>query len=150
MRTLRPLILSFALTGLILTQSGCLILLAGAGAGATVAYMKGDLETRVDADPKAVAAATEQAMKQMDISIISHAATGLDANVVGRTANDTKLEVTIKGESEKSSKVSIRAGVFGDMVLQSRLLDKIKTNLGIVPSAPVKTDTQTAETDPRD
>jgi hypothetical protein len=143
-------IFALALTGLVLTQSGCLILLAGAGAGATVAYVKGDLETRIDADPKAVASATEQAMKQMDVSVISHAATGLDANVVGRTANDTKLEVTIKGETDKSSKVSIRAGVFGDMVLQSRLLDKIKSNLGISAPAPAKAETQTAETDPRD
>jgi hypothetical protein len=150
MRTLRPLLFTLALGGLMLSQGGCLILLAGAGAGATVAYVKGDLETRIDADPKAVAAATEQAMKQMDISVISHAATGLDANVVGRTANDTKLEVTIKGETENTSKVAIRAGVFGDMVLQSRLLEKIKSNLGLYAPAPAKAETQTAETDPRD
>jgi hypothetical protein len=150
MRILRAMLFTVPLVGLAASQSGCLLLLAAAGTGATVAYVKGDLDTSVDADPKSVAAATESAMKQMDIAVISHEATGLDARIVGRTARDTKLEVNVKGQGEHASTVSIRAGVFGDDALQANLLAKIKSNLGNSAPAPAKDKTETAETDPRD
>jgi hypothetical protein len=151
MRTLRTLLFVLPLAGLAATQSGCLLAVAAVGTGATVAYVRGDLDTSLDADPKTVAVATEAAMKQMDVAIISHEATGLDAKIVGRTARDTKLEVSVKGEGEHTSKVSIRAGVFGDDALQTALLAKIKANLGKSSPAPDKEKTETAETtDPRD
>jgi len=39
------------------------------------------------------------------------------------------MTVVIKSESEKVSKISIRAGVFGDDAMQDRLLSKIKEEL---------------------
>ena len=129
MRIIRPILLAAPLLGLVLSQSGCLLAVAAAGTGAGVMYVKGKTTDMVDADPRAVADATVQAMKDLDIAVVSHDATGVDATVVGRTARDTRIQVTAKVETDKTTKIFVRAGVFGDDALQSRLIDKIRDNL---------------------
>ena len=131
MRFLRPLLFSFPLVALMLSQSGCLLAAAAAGTGAGVMYVKGKSTDVLDADPRAIADATDKAMRDMGISVISNESSSVDANIVGRTARDTKLEVTAKSVTDRTSKVYIRAGVFGDDVLQQKLLDGIKSNLGL-------------------
>jgi hypothetical protein len=133
---LRSLSLTVILIALIGTQSGCLLVAAGAGAGAGVAYVKGDLDATVNAAPDQVAAAAEAAMKDMGLAVVSSQASKLDAKVVGRTARDTKLQVIVKAESTGTSKVSIRAGHFGDDALQSQLLGEIQKRLGLAAPAP--------------
>ena len=74
-------------------------------------------------------------MKSLDIAVISSGSTSIDGTVVGRTARDTKLTVTIKGQSDRLSKVYVRAGVFGDDAIQHNLIEKIKQELGQTTSA---------------
>jgi hypothetical protein len=124
--TLATIILGLVLSA---SQTGCLLVAAAAGTGAGVAYVRGDLDTSLDADAKRVADATERAMKALEINVVSKQADGLDGKIIGRTARDVKMTVVIKAESEKVSKVSIRAGVFGDDAMQDRLLAKIKQEL---------------------
>lgn len=124
------------LSGMLLTQSGCLLVAAAAGTGAGVAYVRGDLETSVEAQPDQVAAATEKAMKDLDIAVISTSSSSIDAKVVGRTARDTKLTVVAKSQGSKFSELSVRAGVFGDDAIQHRLLEQIKTNLSAPTTQP--------------
>src|SRR5947207_241390 len=133
MRFLRPLLFSIPLVALMLSQSGCLIAAAAAGTGAGVAYVKGKTEAVLDADPRAIADATVQAMKDLDIAMVSREAGEAESTVVGRTAKDTKIEVTAKAETTKTSRIYIRVGVFGDDPLQAKLLGKIKENLGLSP-----------------
>lgn len=68
-------------------------------------------------------------MKDLDIAVVSREASGVDATIVGRTARDTRLQVTAKSVTERTSKVYVRAGVFGDDPLQQRLLTRIHENL---------------------
>jgi hypothetical protein len=110
-------------------QAGCLVVAAAAGTGAGVAYVRGDLDTTVEANPKQVAAATEKAFADLEFHLISHESSAIDAKLVGRTARDVKMTVVIKGEGERLSKLSIRAGTFGDDAMQDRLLQKIKSHL---------------------
>jgi ABC-type proline/glycine betaine transport system substrate-binding protein len=133
MRLLRPLLFSIPLVALMLSQSGCLLAAAAAGTGAGVMYVKGKTEAALDADPRAIADATDKAMRDMGISVISNESSSVDANIVGRTARDTKIEVTAKAITDRTSKVFIRAGVWGDEVLQQNLLNGIKSNLGLPP-----------------
>src|SRR4051794_1066373 len=134
MRLFRAMLFSIPLLLLMLSQSGCLLAAAAAGTGAGVAYVKGKTEATVDADPIQVADATEQAMRDLNITVISRQATKVDANIEGRTASDTKLNVPAKSETERTSRVFIRAGVFGDDPLQERLLSRIRDNLGLPTS----------------
>lgn len=133
------------LSALLATQSGCLLVAAAAGTGATVAYLGGDLNTTVNATPDKVGPATERAMKNLNIAVISAGASNVDARVVGRTARDTKLTVTAKASSLGSSSIDIRAGTFGDDALQARLLEEIRKELG---EPPINTAARTPATQP--
>jgi hypothetical protein len=131
MRPIRAILFSVPLLLLMLSQTGCLLAAAAAGTGAGVAYVKGKTEATLAADPIQIANATEEAMNDMDITVVSRKATTVDAEIEGRTAKDTKLHVTAKSENERTSRVYIRAGVFGDDPLQERLLTRIRDNLGL-------------------
>jgi len=122
--------------GLVLaSQSGCLLLVAAAGTGAGVAYYTGDMDVTLEAPPARVVAATEQAMKDLDLAVIVRESSGMDGKVIGRTARDVKMTVVVKGHTDKLSNVSVRAGMFGDDAMQARLLDRIRQNLKTSPRA---------------
>jgi hypothetical protein len=123
---------------LLASQAGCLLVAAAAGTGATVAYVRGDLESNVDADPKAVADAAERALKDLDIAVISKEASLIDGRVQGRTARDVKITIVIKGESENSSHVSVRMGTFGDAATQSNIMEHIRKQLNTPATASVE------------
>ena len=131
--------------GLLATQSGCLLVAAGAGAGAGVAYVRGDTETVVDGDAKAVTAASEKAAKDMDLTVISSSASSLDGKVVARTGSDTRVTIVVKAQGEKASSISIRVGNFGDDVMQGALLEKIKANLKSAGATASTADADTAD-----
>ena len=119
------------LLGLLSTQSGCLVIAAAAGTGATVAYVRGDTDVLLDAPPQRVADAAESAMKELQIVVVAKHASAIDSKVTGRTARDTRLIVDARGSSTGASKVSIRAGAFGDGALQGQLLEGIRRHLGL-------------------
>ncbi len=135
MRIVRFLLLSISLVGLALTQTGCLVAAAAAaGTGAGAIYVNGKTEMALDATPPAIASATETAMRDMKIAVISNNSSDAEASIIGRTSSDAKVEVTAKSETERSSKIYIRVGVWGDKVIQWNLLDRVRTNLGLSPT----------------
>jgi Protein of unknown function (DUF3568) len=117
------------LAALTFAQTGCLLVAAAAGTGATVAYVTGDLESMVDAPPDKVAAAAQAALRDMNLAVVSARGSALDADVVARTANDAKVHVVAKSRGEKMSWVSIRIGVFGNDAMSAQILEKIKQHL---------------------
>lgn len=119
------------LGGLLLmaTQTGCLVAAAAAGTAATVAYVRGDTEALVEGTPPQVAAAAERAVRDLDLAVVKSTSTGLDGNVTARTSDDTRIEISIRGESSRTSRVWVRAGVFGNSATQQRVLDKMKAHL---------------------
>jgi hypothetical protein len=115
-----------------LCGSGCAVLLVGAAAGAGVAgtaYVLGDLEAQLEADPPAVAKATDRALDALQIRRISNSSSGLDAVIVGRTGADKKVTVKVKGAGEGRSKISIRVGAFGDESMSREILRRIEKEL---------------------
>jgi spore coat protein U-like protein len=129
MRTFGTLVMAALCLLLLATQAGCLVAAAAAGTGATVAYVRGDLETTLQGSPKVVAEATVRAFKDLDLVVISSESSNLDAKITGRTARDVKMTVVVKGESEQLSRISVRAGTFGNDVMQERLMQQIRQNL---------------------
>src|SRR4051812_21083408 len=129
MRFSRLILFSIPLIILALSQSGCLLAAAAAGTGAGVAYVKGKSTDVVESDPRSVAQATVAAMKTMDILVISQEASDVEATIDGHTPKDAKIHVTVKRETDRTSKIFIRAGMFGDEVMQARLLEEIRKNL---------------------
>jgi hypothetical protein len=108
---------------------GCILVAAAALGAAGAAYVNGELEGRLDGSPQQVVRASERALKDMDIQIISADATGIDGKVVGRTALDKKIEISVKRDGDESSKIAIRVDTFGDESLSRQIYDKIKTKM---------------------
>ena len=124
----RTLVLLAAL-GMIPMLSGCLLLAAGAAGAVGVAYANGDLNATLEAKPPQVVDATTKAFGQLDVVTGTSSSTALDGQVIGQTATGDQITVNVKSEGEKTSRISIRVGTFGDESLSRKILDKIKSNL---------------------
>ena len=129
------LIMIVLCVGLLATQAGCFLAVAAAGTGAGVAYVRGDTDVVLNARPQAVAAASAEAAKQMELTVTSNNASSLDARVVARTASDTPVVVDVKSHGPDASRVSIRVGRFGDDSMQATMLEKIRENLNATATA---------------
>jgi len=110
--------------------AGCALFVVGAAAGAAgVAYIEGDLQAHLKADPRAIEKASLKAFEVMGITRISGSSSALDSEAIGRTADDTKVAIKSKIETSGESSLSIRIGTFGDEAMSRRILDEIEKQL---------------------
>jgi hypothetical protein len=128
MRSSRALLAPAALIAAALVLQGCVVVAVAAGA-AGVAYVNGDLEATLEATPPRVVDATEAVLKEMDVEIEAPERSGVDGRVVGRTALSRKVDVTVKRDTETTSKLWIRIDTFGDESLSRQILEKIRAHL---------------------
>ena len=119
-----------ALAGLALpTLSGCVAVLAGAGAAGAVAYVRGELDVALEAPVDRTVRATNQAILDLKFAKISESRDVAQDVFVIRNASDQKIEIRVDRVSDTVSRVKIRVGVFGDEALSLLILDKIKAAL---------------------
>ncbi len=123
------LTLTAGLTLATLPLAGCLAVAAAAGTGVGVAYANGALQATLDADLERAVKATERALDDLKITVLSGGESGIDAHFKARTADDTSVTIKLQTETEKTSSISIRVGTFGDKNLSLQILDKIKSKL---------------------
>jgi len=125
-----PRLIALALlSAFALTASGCLAAAAAAGAGGTVAYMRGDLEATVQAGPRDVAAAAETALNEMGINVLSSSSDDTGGTITARNAQDKKITIEINRLNESASTISIRVGMFGDEALSRAIYERVKASL---------------------
>jgi hypothetical protein len=128
MRT-QQLIISALLAALALTLSGCVVAAVGAGAAASVGYIRGDLEATLENDVEQVYEASLKALDQLKLAVVSKQQDALGAKIVSRNIEDKKIQINLKQNEGGVTKLTIRIGVFGNET-QSRLIyDKIRDNL---------------------
>lgn len=109
--------------------TGCVAVVAAGATGTGVAWYSGRLEANLDQNLDAVFAASQKALNQMEFANISNKKSSVDAQLVSRTALDKKVEITLQKATDRSTKVIIRVGVFGDETLSMSILEKIKAAL---------------------
>lgn len=109
--------------------TGCVVVAAGAVGAGAVAYVRGELESSIEANLDTVYAATQRALTNLEFAKIDERKTGLDAHLVRRTALDKRVEVKLTKITERLTKVEIRVGMVGDQQLSLTILDKIKAEL---------------------
>lgn len=126
---LPPTLAVLAALAILALTSGCIAVLAGAGAGATVAYVRGDLDTTLDRNLDRSARATRKTIEQLEYVLVSHQQDALQAVFAARNASDQKLEIYLEKASDDSTKLKIRLGTFGNEALQNEILAKLKSNL---------------------
>lgn len=124
-RLLIALLLGISAAGL----TGCVAVVAAGAAGTGVAWYRGRLEANLDHNIEAVFAASQKALNQLEFANISNKKSTVDAEIVSRTALDKKVEITLEKVTDRSTKVTVRVGVFGDETLSMSILDKIKAAL---------------------
>jgi len=124
-RLLVALLLGVSVAGL----TGCVAVVAAGAAGTGVAWYSGRLEANLDQNIEVVFAASQKALTQLEFANISNKKSSVDAQLVSRTALDKKVEITLQKVTDRSTKVMIRVGVFGDETLSMSILDKIKAAL---------------------
>ena len=118
-----------AMLGAVALSSGCVAVVAGAGAGAAVAYVRGDLDATVMGGFEKAVRAANGAILDLKFAKVSERKDALQAIIIARNAADKKIEIRVDQLGEKDSRVKIRVGVFGDEALSVAILDKIKANL---------------------
>ena len=126
---LTGLLAASALLATLAATSGCVAVAAGAGAGATVAYVRGDLDTTLGADLDRSVRAVNKAIEQLQFAKVSENKDALQANIIARNAADKKIELHLEKLANDATKLKIRVGTFGDDSLQTAILEKVKANL---------------------
>ncbi len=109
--------------------SGCVVVAAGAVGAGAVAYVRGELSSSVEADLDATYAAAQRALAKLEFAKIDQRKSGLDAQLVHRTALDKRVEIQLKKVTDRLTKIEIRVGLVGDQELSLTLLDKIRSEL---------------------
>ncbi len=109
--------------------SGCVVVAAGAVGAGAVAYVRGELASSLEADLDTAYGAAQRALAKLEFAKIDQRKTGLDAQLVHRTALDKRVEIKLQKITDRLTKIEIRVGVVGDQELSLALLDKIRAEL---------------------
>lgn len=126
----RAAVVALALGGTVLLgTSGCVAVVAAGAAGAGVAWVRGALETNLEASLGDTYRAAQEAVAKLELAKISEKKSALDASVLARTALDKRIEIVLKRVGPKTTHVSIRVGVFGDEALSLTVLERMRTAL---------------------
>jgi len=115
---------------LIFATSGCVPLVLGAAAGAGgYAYVRGELERNFDNSVKDIHKATLRALKTQDVFVQMDELNLHSAKFRGEYEDGKSVTVNIESLTERSSKVKIRVGTFGDEVKSQGLMNAIERKL---------------------
>ena len=124
----KQIFLAVIVVSMALAAGGCVVAAVGAGAG-TVAYIRGDLETVETKDIETVFEATEKAMGELGLNISKQTKDAMSAVIVARDSEDKKITIKLGATSEGTTKLSIRAGLFGDETKSRLIYEQIKKGL---------------------
>jgi hypothetical protein len=128
--TLSRLLAGSALAASLLLGTGCILVAAGAAAGAgTVAYIRGELDAPVDGGLDATDHAANRTIEQLQFVKVSETRDALSADITARTGEDKKVEIILTNIGNNLTKVQVRIGIFGDEMISRAVLDHIKSNL---------------------
>ncbi|MBF0345347.1 MAG: DUF3568 family protein [Nitrospirae bacterium] len=124
---LRRVFSIMVLSLLVIQLFGCAAAVVGAGVGVgTYAYVSGKLTYSFDRPVLAVHGATVKALKHLKLPIIEDKSDSVSAVLKSKFADGDDINIDIKAQSERSSTIAIRVGVFGDEKKSLIILDEIK------------------------
>jgi hypothetical protein len=101
---------------------------AGAGAG-TVAYVKGELKTKLNHSTTRTYQATLKALNELKLPILERQDDAIVATVKSQFADEKNITVKIKAVTDTTCEIGIRVGEFGDQTRSQKILDTIKKHL---------------------
>jgi len=112
------------------TAPGCIGLLLGGAVGAGgVAFVKETLEKNVDKPLDVLHEAALDGLQEAGIFVIKDELFKHSAKIKGETDDGKGVNVDLKALTEKSSKIKIRVGLFGEEERSHEILDVILNKL---------------------
>jgi len=115
---------------LLATTTGCIPLLIGAAAGiGGMTYVKGTLVHNVDHTVKKVNKASMLALKELNLFILSDELNNRSSVIKAEYEDGKSISVFADAITERSSKITIRVGTFGDQVKSQAILNAILKKL---------------------
>lgn len=127
--TLVSLAAALTLATSTLLTSGCVVAAAGAAGAGAVAWVRGELQADISAEPEAAMDATEAAIGDLKFFVTEQKRDALSAVYDMRNAQDEKIHILVEKQADGITRVRIRVGVFGNQVLSQTILDQIKAKL---------------------
>ncbi|MCC6682188.1 MAG: DUF3568 family protein [Phycisphaeraceae bacterium] len=97
----------------------------------TATNRMGALVAHLDAPPLKVTEAAVDVCEDMELTLIDSASTQIDGKVHARTAQGSRIYITVNLDGVDASKISIRKGTFGDENISLTLLERIENELGL-------------------
>jgi len=125
----KQVFLMVLLVGTGVLVEGCTVAVVGAAAAGTVAYVRGDLEAVELRDIGTVYEATLKAVDELELNVTKKTKDVLSAVIVARDAQDKKITIKLSATTEKTTKLSIRIGLFGNETKSRLIYQKIRENL---------------------
>lgn len=116
------------LVGLSLPMTGCLVVAAGAGAGA-YAFVRGGLESHLNAPMVDCIEAVKETMLQMGYVRVRESSDALTSRFIYRDSSDRKIEIKLDAKPRDLIAIRIRTGLIGDREHSLLILNTIHTNL---------------------
>ena len=116
--------LSLAAIGLVVT-----LLVGCKTVGSEATYNLFALEALVSATPEQITEAAKATLEDMKLILVSADSTGLDGQIIAKTARKKKVTVTIMRQARNVSHVKIQVGRLGDEATSILILERIKERL---------------------
>ena len=118
--------LAFGIVGLTLS-GGCALLLVGAVIGAgTLAYVQGELRSSDEMTYDRAWKATLATMDELQFKVTKSQKDAVAGEITARKADDTKIVIKLKRQTDHVTELRIRVGALGDEGLSRLILTKIK------------------------
>jgi hypothetical protein len=122
----------FALIGLVAILpvfSGCVaIVAAGAGAGA-YAYLKGSMESHLNASLESSMVAVRSTMKKQNLIKVKETSDIRSARFVYRDTADTRISIALDQKQPTLTEIKVRVGAVGDETRSLEILKNINAQL---------------------
>ncbi|MHC4117267.1 MAG: DUF3568 family protein [Planctomycetota bacterium] len=126
---IRKVLLTIVLIGAGCLSQGCMLAAVGVGAAGTIAYVRGDLQTTESEPIDVVYDACLKALEQLELPVTSKSKDALVAQITSFDAQDKKIKIKLKAETDETTKLSIRIGTFGSETKSRMIYQKIRDNL---------------------
>jgi len=128
-KRIRDTFLFFSLCFCLVSFQGCFVLLGAVAGAGGIAYVKGGLEKNFDKKVSELHRAGLAGLKDLELFISDDEINLHSAYIIAETDKEKEIRIDIEALTERSSKIKIRVGVFGNEVLSQSILNAIQKRL---------------------
>lgn len=105
------------------------VVLMGGLSCRTMQKATGTQEAFLSAAPDKVVEAAKDAIKGLELTIVSSSASKVDGQITARTAQDKAITVKVLREGDERSRMTVKIGTLGDRAIGEAIISETKKRL---------------------